>query len=100
MYPFSSVVRLHGVRIKRPDPGLAQGDNNMGFVNEAGWDRIARVVVGVALFVTGLALGGGFGTFLAVFAFVPLLTGLVGWCPLYSLLHIRTNRDPSAGSAS
>ena len=72
----------------------------MGFVNEAGWERIARVVAGVALFVIGLTVGGGWGVFLAVFAFVPLLTGLSGWCPLYSLLHIRTNRDRSAGSAS
>ncbi len=72
----------------------------MGFINEASWDRIARVVVGVALFVIGLAIGGGWGTFLAVFAFVPLLTGLVGWCPLYSLLNIRTNRDRSAGPAT
>ena len=72
----------------------------MGFVNEAGWERIARVVAGVALFVIGLAVGGGWGTFLAVFAFVPLLTGLVGWCPLYSLPHIRTNRDRSVDSAT
>jgi hypothetical protein len=29
-----------------------------------------------------------------------VLTGLVGWCPLYSLLHIRTNRDRNAGSTT
>jgi hypothetical protein len=81
-------------------PVIAEGENIMGFVNEASWDRIARVVVGVALFIVGLAVGGGWGTFLAVFAFVPLLTGLVGWCPLYSLLHIRTNRNRSAGSTT
>ena len=73
----------------------------MGFVNEAGWDRVARVVLGVALLVLGLGVvDGGFGTFLTVLAFVPLLTGLVGWCPLYSVLHVRTNRQPRAGSAS
>ncbi len=71
----------------------------MKFVNEASWDRVARVIAGVALLAIGLAIGGGWGTFLAVLAFVPLLTGLVGWCPLYSLLHIRTNQDPGAGSA-
>jgi hypothetical protein len=84
---------------KRPNQGPVQGESNMGFVNEANWDRIARVIVGVALFVVGLAVGGGWGTFLAVFAFVPFLTGLVGWCPLYSVFHIRTNRDRSEGSA-
>ncbi len=73
----------------------------MGFVNEAGWDRVARVIVGVVLLVLGLGVvDGGLGVFLAVLAFVPLLTGLVGWCPLYSLLRFRTNRGPRAGSAA
>ncbi len=72
----------------------------MGIVNEAGWDRLVRVIVGVALFAIGLAVGGGWGVFLAVFAFVPFLTGLVGWCPLYSLLHIRTDRNRGAGSTA
>jgi hypothetical protein len=66
----------------------------MGFINEASWDRVARVLVGVVLLVLGLGVvDGGLGTFLTVVAFVPLLTGLVGWCPLYSLLHVRTNRQ-------
>jgi hypothetical protein len=94
MYPFRPLDRLMGV------PVIGEGENVMGFVNEANWDRIARVVVGVTLFIVGLAVGGGWGTFLAVVAFVPLLTGLVGWCPLYSLLHIRTNRDRNAGSTT
>lgn len=73
----------------------------MGFINEASWDRIARVMLGVALLVLGLGVvDGGLGVFLTVVAFVPLLTGLVGWCPLYSLLHIRTNRQPDSESAA
>jgi len=73
----------------------------MGFVNEAGWDRAARVIVGVVLLVLGLGVvDGTLGTVLAVVAFVPLLTGLVGWCPLYSVFRIRTNRNPRAGSAT
>lgn len=61
-------------------------------VNEAGWDRIARIVVGIVM----LALGWGgvvtglWGTVLQWLGFVPLLTGLIGWCPLYSLLRFRT----------
>ncbi len=27
--------------------------------------------------------------------FVPLLTGLVGWCPLYAIAHLSTRRDSS-----
>jgi hypothetical protein len=65
------------------------------FTNEASWDRIARVVVGVVLIYVGFSgtVEGGFGTFLGIFGFVPLITGLVGWCPLYSLFKVRTNRE-------
>jgi hypothetical protein len=67
----------------------------MSFVNEAGWDRIARVVLGIVLLYLGWAgvISGGWGIFLKVIGFVPLLTGLIGWCPLYSLFKIRTNKS-------
>lgn len=66
----------------------------MKFVNEAGWDRIVRVVLGIALLYLGWAgvVTGGWGTFLKVIGFVPLLTGLVGYCPLYALLKVRTSK--------
>lgn len=65
----------------------------MSFVNEAGWDRIARVVLGVVLLVVGLGVVGGTGgTILAVVGLIPLLTGAVGYCPLYSVFHLRTNQ--------
>jgi hypothetical protein len=35
-------------------------------------------------------VGGTFGVILQWLGFVPLLTGLIGWCPLYSLFHIKT----------
>lgn len=64
----------------------------MGFVNEAGWDRAVRVVLGVVLMVVGFAvIGGTGGTILGIVGLIPLVTGLVGFCPLYALLHIRTN---------
>lgn len=65
----------------------------MGFVNEAAWDRIARVAVGVVLLYLGWAdvVTGGWGTFLKIIGFVPLATGLVGWCPLYAIFRFRTN---------
>jgi hypothetical protein len=65
----------------------------MNFVNEAGWDRIVRVVLGVTLLYLGWS-GVVAGTLAAVFkivGFVPLVTGLVGWCPLYALFKVRTN---------
>lgn len=66
-----------------------------GFMNEASWDRIARVVLGIVLIALGFsgAVEGGLGTALGLIGFVPLITGLVGWCPLYAIFRFRTNRE-------
>jgi len=73
----------------------------MGFVNEAGWDRIARVVAGVVLLAVGFGVvGGTAGTVLGVVALVPLVTGLVGYCPIYSVLHVRTNHRDETPTAT
>ncbi len=62
-------------------------------INEANWDRIARVVLGVAMAAIGFGLvGGTIGTVIGVIAAVPLLTGAIGWCPIYTLLKFRTNK--------
>lgn len=55
--------------------------------NEGTIDRVARVALGVVLLV--LAMRGLYTpwTWIGV---VPLLTGLVGTCPLYSVLGINT----------
>ena len=55
--------------------------------NEGGLDRALRIIVGLVLIV--MALRGMYTpwTWIGV---VPLLTGLVGMCPLYSLLGINT----------
>ena len=65
----------------------------MSYMNEAGWERVLRVVLGAALLFLGWGevLTGGLGTFLKVIGFVPLATGVLGWCPIYALLHFRTN---------
>lgn len=55
--------------------------------NEGTIDRALRVIVGIVLIV--MALKGMYTpwTWIGV---VPLLTGLVGTCPAYSLLGINT----------
>lgn len=66
----------------------------MKYVNEAGWDRIVRVVLGIILLVltfTG-TVSGALGTILMIVGFVALLTGIVGVCPAYMLFKFRTNR--------
>ncbi|MEA2002903.1 MAG: DUF2892 domain-containing protein [Actinomycetota bacterium] len=63
--------------------------------NEASWDRIARVVLGVALIYIGFSstVSGGLGVFLGIIGFVPLITGLVGWCPIYAITKFRTGGE-------
>lgn len=69
--------------------------------NEAGWDRIVRIGVGVVLLVIGFGVvGGTTGIILGLVALVPLVTGLVGWCPLYAVFGVRTcplEDDPTPG---
>lgn len=55
--------------------------------NEASWDRLVRVVLGIVLIGVGLlAVGGGWGWVMAAVGLIPLVTGLVGWCPIYSVI--------------
>jgi hypothetical protein len=55
--------------------------------NVGGIDRAARIAVGIVLL--GLALTGTVGVW-GWIGVVPLLTGLVGNCPLYSVLGMST----------
>ena len=70
-------------------------------MNEAGWDRLFRVALGVALLIIGVAvMDGTVGVVVGIVAFVPLLTGLSGWCPLYSLFGFRTNKTHNKAPAN
>ncbi|HPE49118.1 MAG TPA: DUF2892 domain-containing protein [Hyphomonas sp.] len=55
--------------------------------NEGTIDRVLRVIVGLALIAIVFV---GPKTPLGWVGIVPLLTGLAGTCPLYSILGIRT----------
>ncbi len=56
-------------------------------INEGAWDRILRVIVGLAI-ISLVFIGPQ--TPWAWFGVVPLITGLVGFCPAYALFGIRT----------
>ncbi|MBI5942651.1 MAG: DUF2892 domain-containing protein [Caulobacterales bacterium] len=60
-------------------------------LNEGAVDRILRVVIGIA--VLSLAFVGP-RTPWAYLGVVPLLTGIVGFCPLYAMLGINTCGRP------
>ena len=54
-------------------------------------ERIVRIVVGIG--VLSLAFVGPKSPW-AYLGLLPLLTGLVGWCPPYTLLGISTVKSP------
>jgi hypothetical protein len=55
--------------------------------NTGGIDRILRIVAGLVLL--GLTLTGNIGVW-GWIGVVPLATGLIGWCPAYTLLGFNT----------
>jgi hypothetical protein len=55
--------------------------------NEGNLDRAARVVGGIALIA--LAATGTVGVW-GWIGIVPLATGALGWCPLYTVLGFNT----------
>ena len=61
-------------------------------VNEAGWDRIVRILPGIGMFVLGWGgfVTGTFGVILQWLGFVPLITGLIG-CARSTALPLRTS---------
>jgi hypothetical protein len=59
------------------------------FRNEGVVDRVARLVLGLALLALVFV---GPKTWLGLVGLVPLVTGIVGFCPLYRLVGIRTCR--------
>lgn len=55
--------------------------------NVGGIDRTLRILVGLGLMAAAATGTVGLWGYLGV---VPLLTGLVGWCPPYALLGFNT----------
>ena len=55
--------------------------------NEGTIDRVIRVVVGIAILALTVV---GPKTLWGLIGLVPLITGLVGTCPLYSILGLST----------
>jgi hypothetical protein len=63
--------------------------------NEGGLDRILRIIVGAG--ILSLAFIGP-QTPWAYLGAIPLLTGVVGFCPLYAVLGINTCGAPKASA--
>jgi hypothetical protein len=61
-------------------------------LNESNVDRIIRAVAGVVLLFLGFGgvLSGGLAVVADVLGAILLLTGAVGFCPIYALLKLST----------
>lgn len=57
--------------------------------NIGGIDKVLRIVVGLALLSLILFIEGP-GRWWGLVGIVPLGTGLLGYCPLYSILGLST----------
>ncbi|BAJ62336.1 MULTISPECIES: YgaP family membrane protein [Anaerolinea] len=64
------------------------------WINESGLDRVIRVILGLVLLVLGWGgiVSGTLGVVFKILGFLPLLTGLIGFCPAYALFKFRTNK--------
>jgi hypothetical protein len=62
--------------------------------NESLVDRVIRVVVAVVALVAAFTVGIGspLGIVLLVVAAIMLVTAAVGFCPLYRMFGLNTNR--------
>ena len=68
----------------------------MKFLNEGQADRAVRMLVGIVLVVAGWMLAlNALGVALFVVGAIALGTGIVGWCPAYTLFGISTVKTPA-----
>jgi len=54
--------------------------------NVGATDKIIRIVAGIVLIIMGIL----YSNIWIIIGLIPLITGLIGFCPLYTLLGINT----------
>ncbi|MEO0270757.1 MAG: DUF2892 domain-containing protein [candidate division WOR-3 bacterium] len=54
--------------------------------NVCGIDKTIRIILGIVIILLGLI----FKTLWGLIGIIPLITGLIGFCPLYILFRIDT----------
>jgi hypothetical protein len=57
--------------------------------NVGGIDKVLRIAAGIGL-LAFFALGEGTARYWGLVGFVPLATGIFGYCPFYPLLGVNT----------
>jgi hypothetical protein len=66
-----------------------QGDACIMKANVGSIDKVIRIVIAVALFSLFFVLDSNW-RYLSIVGFIPLITAIISWCPLYSLLGVNT----------
>lgn len=64
-------------------------------INVGGVDRLIRIIAGLALIAFALLSNHEYAPWGWV-GIVPLLTGIIRWCPVYLPLGISTSNDTPA----
>jgi hypothetical protein len=68
----------------------------MRFLNEGQSERAVRMLAGIALVVAGWMLAlNALGVALFAMGAIAFGTGIVGWCPAYTLFGISTVKTPA-----
>ncbi len=60
--------------------------------NVGSTDRMIRLIAGVILLGAGYYYQNWWGAL----GLIPLLTGLLNWCPAYNLFGINTNKEKAS----
>lgn len=56
--------------------------------NVGGADRVVRIILGLVIIILGFIFKSWWG----VIGFVPVITGLLNFCPAYTLLGVSTKK--------
>ena len=51
-------------------------------------DRAVRAILGVAMLVSGIV----FQTLVGLVGLIPIVTAIIGYCPLYEVLGVTSNK--------
>ena len=78
----------------------------MAVLNQSGRERTIRVVAGIVLAFlakaiwattsTAVSISGALSLIVVLIGMAAIVTGVIGWCPLYTLFGISTNDDVGA----
>jgi len=72
----------------------------MSFRNLSSLDRTIRILLGLLMLWVGWTIQPAgmeiWPIALRIFSWFPLVTGLIGWCPVYAMLGLSTRKPKSS----